>query len=345
MTFSLVEDCASWMLYGYAWTAVQTKKYSMPLRFFVALSGFVSSLLSVLDVTVRQLGADGVDESVIFHLMYGCQDAGKGEYMSLIMKAVVCLLVACALVVAGIAVKPMRSFCTCKDTIISNVGLALLKIKALRTLYARYKLFLKVKEWQGVRPGKHVDTCKGQKLSSRTSIPRGDKKSVFFIIVACLTSICANKTTKSVLGLRRHSGSVPLADIYEHAPTSLLRLDEKQSPDDDSKKPGRHRREKLDDHGIDMAARAVVGAVNNSNTDKNFVWIIAESFERTYLDDSVFPGLVPFMTKLESESVSFIDVKSMYGTTYSISSLVSSQCGVPLVTPGVQFGAVNSMTG
>lgn len=74
----------------------------------------------------------------------------------------------------------------------------------------------------------------------------------------------------------------------------------------------------------------------------NLVWIYAESLERTYLDESLFPGLTPGLKELESESATFTNIDQYDGATWTIAGMVASQCGIPLVTTG---GNCNSMHG
>ncbi|MDH7453511.1 phosphoglycerol transferase I [Luteimonas composti] len=62
----------------------------------------------------------------------------------------------------------------------------------------------------------------------------------------------------------------------------------------------------------------------------NIVWIYAESLERTYLDESVFPGLMPHLARLVKEGLDFRDIASPEGGGWTIAGLVTSQCGIPL---------------
>jgi phosphoglycerol transferase len=68
-----------------------------------------------------------------------------------------------------------------------------------------------------------------------------------------------------------------------------------------------------------------------ANKKKNIVWIYAESLERTYLDTTIFPGLLPHITELEKKSLSFQNIQQSYGTGWTIAGLIATQCGVPLV--------------
>lgn len=67
----------------------------------------------------------------------------------------------------------------------------------------------------------------------------------------------------------------------------------------------------------------------------NLVLVYAESFERSYLDPDVFGELMPSLRVLEHESVSFTNVESGYGATWSIAGKVASQCGAPFVLPSI----------
>ncbi len=64
----------------------------------------------------------------------------------------------------------------------------------------------------------------------------------------------------------------------------------------------------------------------------NIVWIYGESLERTYLDEAVFPGLMPNITQLAGQALDFRNIASADGSGWTIAGLVSSMCGVPLTT-------------
>lgn len=74
---------------------------------------------------------------------------------------------------------------------------------------------------------------------------------------------------------------------------------------------------------------------------KNIVYIYLESFERTYLNDDLFPGLAPNIREIESQSLTFTDIRQVFGSGWTIAGMVNTQCGIPLVTPG----GGNSMSG
>lgn len=70
-----------------------------------------------------------------------------------------------------------------------------------------------------------------------------------------------------------------------------------------------------------------------TNTQPNFVFIYAEGLERTYFDENLFPGLIKELRRLESRGTSFTNIRQLWGTSSTISGMVASQCGIPLVTP------------
>jgi phosphoglycerol transferase len=74
---------------------------------------------------------------------------------------------------------------------------------------------------------------------------------------------------------------------------------------------------------------------------KNLVLVFMESFERSYFDESVFPGLIKGLKELEREGVSFTQIEQLPGTGWTIGGMTASLCGLPLFT--ASHG--NSMTG
>ena len=73
--------------------------------------------------------------------------------------------------------------------------------------------------------------------------------------------------------------------------------------------------------------------IKSTNETKNLVVIYAEGLERTYFDETTFPGLVPRLRELESKSTYFTNIKQVPGTGWTIGGMVASQCGIPLFTP------------
>jgi len=73
--------------------------------------------------------------------------------------------------------------------------------------------------------------------------------------------------------------------------------------------------------------------IKKPGTKKNFVYIYAEGLERTYFDESIFPGLIKDLRGLESNSTYFTDMSDVSGSNWTIAGITASQCGIPLVTP------------
>ncbi|MFV0478762.1 MAG: sulfatase-like hydrolase/transferase [Parahaliea sp.] len=74
--------------------------------------------------------------------------------------------------------------------------------------------------------------------------------------------------------------------------------------------------------------------------NKNLVIIYLESFERTYFNEALFPGLTPNLKALEANSLHFTDIENFEASGYTIGGILASQCGAPLIS-----FAPNSMGG
>ncbi len=74
---------------------------------------------------------------------------------------------------------------------------------------------------------------------------------------------------------------------------------------------------------------------------KNILFIYAESLERTYLDESLFPNLMNGIRSLKPQSTYFTNIKQVAGAGWTVAGMTTSQCGIPLFTPS--HG--NSMSG
>lgn len=70
-----------------------------------------------------------------------------------------------------------------------------------------------------------------------------------------------------------------------------------------------------------------------SEPGKNIVYIYLESFERTYFDEELFPGLVVELKDVEKQSISFVDISQTPEMGWTIAGMVASQCGLPLLPP------------
>ena len=73
--------------------------------------------------------------------------------------------------------------------------------------------------------------------------------------------------------------------------------------------------------------------ISYSDNTNNVIFLYLEQLERTYLDEALFPGLTPNLTRLEKLSLSFTDISSPKATNWTIAGMSASQCGIPLYTP------------
>jgi len=68
--------------------------------------------------------------------------------------------------------------------------------------------------------------------------------------------------------------------------------------------------------------------------NKNLIFIYLEGLEQTYSNEQIFPQLTQGLNDLESKNIYFSNLnQSTYGAEYTIAGIVSSQCGMPLVSP------------
>jgi phosphoglycerol transferase len=87
--------------------------------------------------------------------------------------------------------------------------------------------------------------------------------------------------------------------------------------------------------GIVIPAEFV--AVDGAHFDKpqrSFVYLYLESYERTFLDETLFPGLAPNLAELQKSALNFTDISQIPGTGYTIAGQIASQCGIPLTAAG-----------
>ncbi|WP_198011891.1 sulfatase-like hydrolase/transferase [Bacteriovorax sp. BAL6_X] len=61
---------------------------------------------------------------------------------------------------------------------------------------------------------------------------------------------------------------------------------------------------------------------------RSFIYIYAESFERTFFNEDIFPGLITELKKNDSTYIDFKNVEQVYGTGSTMMGMVASQCGV-----------------
>ena len=89
----------------------------------------------------------------------------------------------------------------------------------------------------------------------------------------------------------------------------------------------------IDWEGTGLHPEALYRIADEINAGKNVVMIYLESMEKMYTDESVFPGLTPFMSSLADEALSFENIQQTQGTNFTVAGIVSSQCGTPLLIP------------
>lgn len=75
--------------------------------------------------------------------------------------------------------------------------------------------------------------------------------------------------------------------------------------------------------------------------NKNIVYIYAESFEKTYFDETLFPKLTSNLKDIKEQSIDFTNIFQAYNTGWTIAGMTASQCAIPLITPS----GINSMNG
>jgi glycerophosphoryl diester phosphodiesterase len=73
-----------------------------------------------------------------------------------------------------------------------------------------------------------------------------------------------------------------------------------------------------------------VDSISFGTENKNIVYLFLESVERTYLDETVFPGLMPRLAGLEQEALSFTNINQLSGTSWTIAGMTAALCGLPL---------------
>lgn len=72
---------------------------------------------------------------------------------------------------------------------------------------------------------------------------------------------------------------------------------------------------------------------DNIELNKKYIIILyLESLEKSFYDDSLFPELMPYLKDITQNNITFTNVKQVAGTGFTIGGIVSSQCGVPLIS-------------
>ena len=62
----------------------------------------------------------------------------------------------------------------------------------------------------------------------------------------------------------------------------------------------------------------------------NIVYIYAESLERTYFNNEIFPNLVENLKEIQKQSIDFTNMSQPAATGWTIGGMVASQCAIPL---------------
>lgn len=68
------------------------------------------------------------------------------------------------------------------------------------------------------------------------------------------------------------------------------------------------------------------------NDKKNLIYFYLEGLENNYMDEKLFPGLLPELQKIKKESIYYTNIGQTIGASWTIAGMVSSQCGLPLLS-------------
>lgn len=151
------------------------------------------------------------------------------------------------------------------------------------------------------------------------------------VVGALACSLALTRTRARELPLRSHHAAIPLALLACALNPATRDLLELAGLDLGSDSP----HESFEAH----YRRPRLGA--SPSRLRNFIFIYGEGLERTYFDESLFPGLIVGLRELEASSTTFTDIRQTNGTSFTIGGIVGSQCGIPLSTAS----SGNSMAG
>ncbi len=222
------------------------------LLFFLLASLVI--ILSIGYEIANHFTANGINESVIYHLRYGLKGAGFSEYKDLILTAFIVLLTG----LAGLLLFILKFKQPGKSSLFINLSVISLGILSIVTHPFPKDIYYINK------PSYGITTAQPDKLANTNN---------------------------------------NFNDFYDYYRTHARKV---------------------------------------GNKNLNFVIIYAEGLERTYFDQSLFPGLLNKLQKIEKKSAYYFDnIQHVRGTGWTIAGMVASQCGIPLVTPS--HG--NSMSG
>lgn len=89
-------------------------------------------------------------------------------------------------------------------------------------------------------------------------------------------------------------------------------------------------------YGIPLFNRSFVGdldpVINQDlklSRTPNIVYIYAESLEATFLDQELYPDLLPNIHRFMKQGLVFSNIHQTYGASSTIAGMIASQCGVP----------------
>lgn len=207
------------------------------LQYFDSLFVILALLLGVTYLVSDFFTGVGIDDSVIYHLTFGLQGAGFGEYSKLILLTLVAITV--ALIATLFAWRMLRP-----DQI--NAG------------FARYYL--------------------GHLVFPLALVINPGAQDLFSLYVD-----------------RTAAGSNRSQDVFEQ----YYLLPEK---------------------------------IEKQGEGRDFIYIYLEGLENTFFDETLFPGLLPGLSRFKSRGLSFSKITQMPGTGWTIAGMTASQCGIPLVT-------------
>ena len=74
---------------------------------------------------------------------------------------------------------------------------------------------------------------------------------------------------------------------------------------------------------------------------KNIIFIYLESYEKLYLDNSLFPWLSNNLNEIKNNSIYFDNIKQAHLTSRTIAWMVWSQCWLPLITSWWWWNSMN----
>ena len=84
---------------------------------------------------------------------------------------------------------------------------------------------------------------------------------------------------------------------------------------------------------LEAYRQPIINRIDRDIRPKNLVVIYAESLERTYFDEGMFPGLMIHLRELQGVSTRFMNIRQVAGTHWTVAGMTASLCGLALFTP------------